>query len=189
MWNDAKVSSGNPFGPGPSSGGPASNDGRARSPFGPPGGGPVGPPPGPFGPGPFTPAGGQSPFGPGSPGSGFPGSGTSPAPGPVGAPTTDLTPVGPPAALLAVAGTLAAAGTVVGVLFWDHWQALIGWLLAGPVAIGVVALFSSRDTLRRTSAVYLRPGWIMAAYAAVMVLVAAGVIVGACGFAIWVGRR
>lgn len=104
-------------------------------------------------------------------------------------PPTDLTPVGPPTVLLVVAGVLAAAGIAIGALFWGHWQALIGWLLAGPIAIGVAALFSSRDTLRRTSAVYLRPGWIMAAYAAVMLLVTAGVIVGACGFAIWVGRR
>ena len=52
-----------------------------------------------------------------------------------------------------------------------------------------MALFSSKDTMRRTSAVYLRPGWIMGAYVAVMVLVAAGVLVGAFGFAIWVGRR
>ncbi len=155
------------------------NGGPGRSPFVPPGGGrPQGPPPGgPFGQGPFAPAGAPQ-------ARTVPGYSAPPAPA-----QADLTPVGPPTALLVASGVLAAAGIAIGALFWAQWQSLIGWLLAGPIAIGVVALFSSKDTMRRTSAVYLRPGWIMGAYVAVMVLVAAGVLVGAFGFAIWVGRR
>ena len=127
---------------------------------------------------------GRSPFGP--PGGGRP-QGPPPA-GPFG--QGPFAPAGAPQART-VPGYSAppAPAQAIGALFWAQWQSLIGWLLAGPIAIGVVALFSSKDTMRRTSAVYLRPGWIMGAYVAVMVLVAAGVLVGAFGFAIWVGRR
>lgn len=164
------------------------------NPFGPPPGGPGAPPPGgrgaaPLGgPSPYggqAPAGGgQSPFGPAAGGGGLPG----------GAPITPSTPsstapAGPPTVLLIVAGVIAAVGIVVGAVFWGNWIAGIGWLLAGPVAIGVVAVFIAKDTARRAEPIYLRPGWITAAYAVVMVLVAAGVIVGALGFAFWMGRR
>jgi hypothetical protein len=91
--------------------------------------------------------------------------------------------------LLGVASAMAAIGAVVGAVFWGQWISAIGWLLAGPIAIGVLALFMSRDTLRRSAPVYLRPNWITAVYSVVMLLIAIGVVVSAFGFAIWVGRR
>lgn len=137
-------------------------------------------PPNPFGPGASTGGpGDSSPFGSSSSfPAGLPGS-VSPAP---------LTPVGPPTVLLWTAGAIAVVGIVIGALGWGHWLSVIGWALAGPVAIGVAALFSAKDTERRTAPLYLRPDSISVIYAAVMVLVAAGVIVGALGFAMWVGR-
>ncbi|OOK63754.1 putative membrane protein [Mycobacterium kansasii] len=37
--------------------------------------------------------------------------------------------------------------------------AFSGWLLAGPVAIGVLAEFTRVDTQRRANAVYSAPRW------------------------------
>lgn len=152
----------NPFGP-PASGG----GGGAGSSYGPPpsrSGGSAGQP-------------GQAGFGPAS-GGGLP-TQTGPS----------LNPVGPPTALLVIAGALAILGTAIAVVFWGQWPSVIGWVLAGPIAIVMTGLFVTRDTQRRAEPLYLRPGWVSAAYTAVMALVVIGVIVGATAFAFWVGRR
>ena len=81
------------------------------------------------------------------------------------------------------------AGICVSAVFWGSALCGLGWFLSGPVAIGIAALFITMDTSRRAQPVYLRPAWLTGMYAAVMVLVIAGVIVGAVGFAFWVGRR
>lgn len=104
-------------------------------------------------------------------------------------PAATSSPVGPPVALMVAAAVVAALGIVIGAVFWGGWLAGIGWLLAGPIAIGILAVFIATDTARRSAPIYLRPDWVSLAYAAVMVLVVAGVIVGALGFAFWVGRR
>ncbi|NDK90757.1 hypothetical protein GYA93_14370 [Gordonia desulfuricans] len=131
----------------------------------------------------MTPGPGASPFGPGST-----------APAPTGGPavpggSTSTAPAGPPTLLIALTGLVAAIGIALGAVFWGQWIAGIGWLLAGPVAICILAMFISTDTSRRAQPIYLRPGWMSAAYTAVMILIVAGVIVGALGFAFWVGRR
>jgi hypothetical protein len=181
------VSSNDPFGPG--HGAPRNN------PFAQPGRGPApggyGPRPGPggasfpgtAGPG-WPPAAGRPQ--PGGSG-GFPSSG---APLPTGPSTTDsLTPARPPVALLILAGLLAVAGIVVAGVFWAGRPAVIGWALAGPLAIGAAAVFSLKDTARRAAPVYLSPGWLRAAYAAAAVLIVVGVIAGSVSFAIWVSHR
>ena len=169
------VSSMNPLGPGPTgSGAPQQPGPQAGGPFGGPAQNPFGgPAPGP----------GQAPRGANQPGPfGAPGA-------PSGSSGESLEPVGPPLGILAAAALLAVAGIVVGAVFWGASLSSLGWLLAGPLAIGVLALFTARDTARRTAAVYLRPDWITMAYAVVIVLIAAGVIVGSVGFAMWIGHR
>lgn len=66
--------------------------------------------------------------------------------------------------------------------------AVIGWLLAGPVAIGALAVYISIDTRRRAGAVYVAPNWLTAAYYACLVVCLAGVVVAAVRIALWVGR-
>lgn len=158
----------NPFGPGSPSGNPQQPGPHAGSQFG-------GPAPNPFAAG--------APSNP-------------PSPAPFGDPhgrrtSTDnsLDPVGPPTGILAAAAVLAVIGIVVGSVFWATPIAVVGWLAAGPLAIGVLAAFTSRDTSRRAAAVYLRPDWITAGYAVVIVLITAGVVVGSIGFAMWIGHR
>lgn len=95
----------------------------------------------------------------------------------------------PPVALLAIAAVLAIVGIALGVLGWDSWLAIVGWAFAGPIAIGVLALFVAKDTLKRALPTYLRPDGIGVLYAGVAVLVVVGIAVSAYGFALWVGHR
>jgi hypothetical protein len=101
---------------------------------------------------------------------------------------TPLTPAGPPVPLLVAAGILGIVGIVVAAIGWDSWIAGIGWALAGPIAIGVMGAFIKGDTDRRAEPVYTRPTWIGAAYAAVAAASTIGILVGAVGVALWVGR-
>lgn len=123
-----------------------------------------------------SPAGSGAPFGTGN---AFPPSDPS---------SDTLTPVSPPTALLAVAAATAIAAVAIGVIGWANPLAVLGWVLAGPIAIGVLALFVHEDTKRRAAAVYVRPDWIKAAYATVAVVVVAAIIVTALATAYWVGR-
>lgn len=104
-------------------------------------------------------------------------------------PSSDvLTPVSPPTALLAVVAATAMAAVAIGVIGWANPLAVLGWVLAGPIAIGVLALFVHEDTKRRAAAIYVRPDWIKAAYVTVAVVVVAAIIVTALATAFWVGR-
>lgn len=95
----------------------------------------------------------------------------------------------PPTPLLFVAGVIALGGLVAAVVGWQNWVALFGWALAGPVAIGVMGAFVGIDTRRRAEPIYVRPGWIGGAYATVALISGIGIIVGAIGFALWMGRQ
>lgn len=144
----------------------------------------------PGGPGaPFAPPSG-SPFGGPVSGSHAPGGQGFPAsPATTPAAPESLEPVGPPLGILVAAGVVAALGIVLGAVFYGGALSAVGWFLSGPVAIGILALFVSRDTARRAAPVYLRPGWVGAGYVGVLVLVAVGVILGSIGFAMWMGHR
>lgn len=95
---------------------------------------------------------------------------------------------GPPLVTLIVAGVVAVVGTAVSALFFGDVLAIVGWALAGPIAISLMGAFVRADTDRRAESGYLRPTWIGAAYALVAVASIAGIIVGAVGFAMWMGR-
>lgn len=111
------------------------------------------------------------------------------SPAPSSASSGPLDPVGPPTGLLIAAAVLAVVGTVFGGVFWGSPLSIVGWALAGPIAIGVLALFTSRDTVRRSAAIYLRPDWLSLAYAVTMLIIAIGVVVGSVSFAMWIGHR
>lgn len=63
-----------------------------------------------------------------------------------------------------------------------------GWLLAGPIAIGALAMYSRIDTKRRSDAVYSAPTWAGALYWAVLAACLVGIGVGAWQLALWAGR-
>ncbi|WBP93605.1 hypothetical protein O6072_21545 [Mycolicibacterium neoaurum] len=110
--------------------------------------------------------------------------------GGLGAPA--LTTSGPPliwmvvALLLAVCGcAVASTGALAGA---GIATALTGWLLAGPVAIGAVAVYNRVDTRRRTASIYSAPRWISNIYWVVLVACLAGITVSAWQIAMWAGR-
>jgi hypothetical protein len=99
-----------------------------------------------------------------------------------------LTVAGPPMALFALAFALAAAGLAIGLVWGPRLAAAFaGWLLAGPVAIGVLAEFSRVDTRRRTRAVYSAPRWVPNVYWAILGVCLAGIAVAAWHIALWAG--
>lgn len=161
--------------------------------FGPPSGG-FGPPSSPSG---FTlppqapqqqgPAGGFDPF---FGQSGAPVGGEEAFGGP-SAPMGPLTVSGPPIRLMAAALGIAVLGVLLGlvsVLLGSVLIALLGWLLAGPVAIGALAWFGAADTRRRTSSVYSAPAWLAKANWVVLGLSAIGIALSAWQIALWAGR-
>lgn len=103
-----------------------------------------------------------------------------------------LTTAGPPltwfflALGLAVAGiVLALVGTLAGGMIVT---ALTGWLLAGPIAIGALAVYNRIDTRRRTESIYSAPSWTSTLYWAVLAASVIGIALGAWQIALWAGR-
>lgn len=102
----------------------------------------------------------------------------------------DLAVAHPPLGLFALAAGLAAVGIMVAAVWGAALlAAAAGWLLAGPVAIGVLAAYTRVDTRRRTQAVYSAPTWTGMVYAAVVAVCLIGIALGAWHLAVWVGRR
>lgn len=86
-----------------------------------------------------------------------------------------------------------AAAAVLGLLLAALLGALpplavIGWVLAGPVAIGALAIYTSADTRRRAQPLYVAPNWLTAGYYACLGVCLVGVIISAVRIALWVGR-
>jgi hypothetical protein len=94
----------------------------------------------------------------------------------------------PPVALFGLAFALAAVGLAIGLVWGPRLgAAFAGWLLAGPVAIGVLAGYSRVDTHRRTHAVYSAPRWVTRVYWAILAVCLLGIAVGAWHIALWAG--
>ena len=99
-----------------------------------------------------------------------------------------ITMASPPNGLLLAATVCAVIGGVIGALGWGQWWSLLGWVLAGPIAIWLVARFVAVDTERKTATVYSRPGstglwWVVA-----LVAVVVGIAVTALAVGFWVGQ-
>jgi hypothetical protein len=96
----------------------------------------------------------------------------------------------PPLGLFGLAIALAGAGALIaGVWGGALVAAAVGWSLAGPVAIGVLAFYTLVDTRRRTDAVYSAPSWTGAAYWVVVAVCLSGIAIGAWHLALWAGRQ
>jgi hypothetical protein len=173
-----------PTGPFPSSGGPGPG-GHDPGGYGPGGYGPGGYAPGGYDPGGYAP-GGYAPGGyvPGA----YP---PDRPPDPVGSEGFgDAELIGrPPFVWLILALVLGLVAAVVAWIFGaSMWIALGMWVLAGPIAIGLLALFTQRDVQQRAKPIYDAPSWIPVLYWSAIVAAAVGIGVSAWNIADWAGR-
>ena len=83
-------------------------------------------------------------------------------------------------------------GLVAAGLAWQFgaylWVAVAAWVLAGPVAIGLLAVFVRQDVQQRARPLYDAPSWIRVLYCSTIAAVALGIGVGAWNIALWAGR-
>ncbi|MDQ2722797.1 MAG: hypothetical protein M3Y19_05760 [Actinomycetota bacterium] len=97
--------------------------------------------------------------------------------------------VRPPVLWLALGAAVAVVGMVLALVLGTHiFIAVISWVLAGPVAIGLLATFTIVDTGQRARPLYSFPSWLPWAYRGVLVLAVLGVAAGAWRIAEWAGR-
>jgi hypothetical protein len=127
---------------------------------------------------------------------------TAPVPGPPGPwqptpggsgfdpPDLSATTVGkPPIVWLVAALVVGLAGAVVAFFGANPLIAIAAWALAGPGAIGLLAIFAQRDIGQRALPVYISsPGQTMALYWAAILVAAVGIAVSAWYIAQWAGR-
>jgi hypothetical protein len=150
-----------------------------------PGGAPGGYVPGGFTPGGFAP-GGFTPGGP--PPDSYPPDGYGAGFGTTQIAETDL--VGTPPKIWLIAALLLglAAAAVAVMLGASIGYALLAWLLAGPVAIGLLAVFSQRDVRQRSLPIYHSPTWLPTLYWGAVVAAGLGVLSSAWYIAQWAGH-
>ncbi|BCN58337.1 hypothetical protein RE9427_17070 [Prescottella equi] len=92
---------------------------------------------------------------------------------------------------LAYAGLAAVIGialTVVSVSGGSVLFAFVGWALAGLLAFGMLALFTTLDTRKRAMPVYARSKVVERAYGVAVAVAFVGVVLGAWSIADWAGR-
>lgn len=94
----------------------------------------------------------------------------------------------PPLPLLGAAMGTALVGALAAWLVPGIVPRVIGWVLAGPVAFGVLALFINRDTAARATGLYTAPAWLTVGYRAAAALSMVAVLLCAVRIADWVGR-
>jgi hypothetical protein len=171
-WNQGAEQGGGRWGP------PAAGDPGRASPT--PGGAPGGYVPGGFTPDGFT-SGGSSPdgFTPDGYGAGF---------GTTQIAETDLVGTPPKIWLIAALVLGLAAAAVAVTLGASIGYALLAWLLAGPVAIGLLAVFSQRDVRQRSLPIYHSPTWLPTLYWSAVVAAGLGVLSSAWYIAQWAGH-
>ncbi|NNG18291.1 hypothetical protein HJ590_01640 [Naumannella sp. ID2617S] len=99
-----------------------------------------------------------------------------------------LTIARPPAFLLLIALGVAVVAGVVALLLNNIVVAIICWFLAGPIAIGLVALFVIRDNWARASGAYSSPGWLKPLHIATVALCLLAILAPALRIADWVGH-
>ena len=105
-----------------------------------------------------------------------------------------LATAGPPLKWFAVTLLLAVSGVLLAVISAASGggvlvPALAGWLLAGPLAIGALAVYTRVDTRRRSESIYSAPRWTATLYWAVLVVCLVGIALGAWQIALWAGRQ
>lgn len=66
--------------------------------------------------------------------------------------------------------------------------ASVGWVLGGPVAIGLLAVFVHTESRRHAMPTSVDYGWVRPCYAAAVALALVAVVVSAVRIALWAGR-
>lgn len=100
-----------------------------------------------------------------------------------------LRPVGAPVVWLFGSMAAAVIALVLALIVGgDPVMAVTAWILAGPVAIALVAVFSFQDTRARTAALYSSSDFATWLYRGVIILSLIAVVVSALRIADWVGR-
>jgi hypothetical protein len=176
--------------------GPPADD-RGTPPAAPGGFTPGGFTPGGFTPGGFTPGGSPTPGGSAPPG--FTPDGFAPegpdgrlGPGQFGAERfTDADLVGAPPKIWLIAALVLglAAAAVALALGASVGYAFVAWLLAGPVAIGLLAIFTQSDVRQRSMPIYNAPSWLPALYWSAVAAAGLGVLSSAWSIAQWAGHQ
>lgn len=95
---------------------------------------------------------------------------------------------GPPLGWLAAGALSAAVGGVLAWLGGSLAVAVLGWLLAGPVGLTLVAWYVNRDNRAKVAGVYQAPVWAGLAYWVGVAACVAGVALAALRVAEGVGR-
>jgi hypothetical protein len=85
-----------------------------------------------------------------------------------------------------VVAVVAGAGALL--LGEEPLPAFVAWALAGPVAIGLFAVYLLLDTRRRTQLMYSPPTWAPWLYRGGLIIVLLAVIACAARIALWAGR-
>lgn len=94
----------------------------------------------------------------------------------------------PPTWLLFAAAGLALLAGVVALVQANPVVAIVCWLLAGPVAIGLLALFVVKDTFARSSGLYAAPDWVKPMHYVAICVCLLCILAPALRLAYWVGR-
>ncbi len=103
--------------------------------------------------------------------------------------TDGLAAVGPPVLILVGAALAAMLGLgVTALLGGSGGSALLGWLLSGPVAFAVLAVYTTGDARRQARPLYVVPRWAKPAYWFVVALALVAVAAAAVRVGIWAGR-
>lgn len=96
---------------------------------------------------------------------------------------------GPPFVWLAATVATAIVGLILAVaLGTQPVAAIVAWVLCGPIAIGLLAVFTSVDTRNRAKPIYSQPEWVGFAYWGGFALSLVGVAFAAWRIADWVGH-
>lgn len=95
----------------------------------------------------------------------------------------------PPLPYLAAAAAISLVALLLAALLGAiPGLAIIAWVLAGPIAIGVLAYYLKVDTTERARPIYAAPNWLRPAYIVALVLCGIAVVIAALRIALWVGR-
>ncbi|MGN2638651.1 hypothetical protein ACTD5D_21260 [Nocardia takedensis] len=95
----------------------------------------------------------------------------------------------PPLAWLAAAAASVALGVVAAVLAGRSAAAVAAWVLTGPIALGLLAVYTRADLEQQARYSYLRSPYATVVYAVVLAAAAAGVLFSGWNLADWLARR
>jgi hypothetical protein len=99
-------------------------------------------------------------------------------------------PLGPPMYLLVVAGLCVVVSVLLGIV--GHGKpalAIAGWVIGGFLSVGLLALFTMRDSMRRADAWYMASDFANTLRSLLVAAAVVAVALNAFQFADWTSRR